>query len=223
MNVSDTVNPQVGASTGKKRGCFFYGCLTVVVLFLLMVGGGYYMATRLISSAKEVVMEYSEPQPRNLPVVSASEVNFSELKERLERFKGSLDGGGGLELTLSEKQLNSIIQNGSDFSGLGDHFYLSLKEDRLIADVSIPLDAVPFLDISEGYFNGTLGLKLREQGIMGLGLYVDSVTLKGGPLPDEIIKQFSQINLLEKKGDLPEWISKIKSIVIRDGVLTLRS
>ena len=75
----------------KRRGCFFYGCLSLVVLALLAValgGIGFYVAKK---TAARWINDYTETTPTLVEQLEYSEVELNALNRRLDEFKKALD------------------------------------------------------------------------------------------------------------------------------------
>ena len=75
------------AAEPKKRGCFFYGCLTSIIIAVLLVIGvcvaGYYGLSKFAGMA----VAYTDTAPMTLPAVQVDPAVYAALKKRVEEVK----------------------------------------------------------------------------------------------------------------------------------------
>src|SRR4051812_37881962 len=97
-------------SPKEPRGCFFYGCMTLIVLAVLMliiIAIGGYFGYRAYS---RFVEQYTSPTPMKLAQVEMSEDDRKALRERFDAFKKALDQGEDAEpLVLNSDELNVLV------------------------------------------------------------------------------------------------------------------
>src|SRR3954465_4264730 len=96
----------------KKRGCWFYGCLTLTIL--VVVGGiATWLAVRYaMRSAGGFLDHYTSTNPGPIESVLVAPVELKSLQDRVGSFAQVLDGQqGSRELRLTAHDINALIQN----------------------------------------------------------------------------------------------------------------
>lgn len=121
-----------GASS-TRRGCFFWGCLSLALIGVLLGGCGY-MGYRQIASLFEderVVFE-------EIPDASA---RAAGIRKRLLAFKQGLPGERA-ELVLSAEELNILLLENADptIAELARFQRMGIADSSLKAEVSFPVD-----------------------------------------------------------------------------------
>jgi len=64
-----TMNPQPQPTPKPRKGCLFYGCLTLAVLSLAVLVGGGIGVYFLYQKASAVVQQYASTKPMDLPPI----------------------------------------------------------------------------------------------------------------------------------------------------------
>lgn len=212
-----------GTNPPKKRGCLFYGCLSMVILGLvlaLMLGVGLYVAKRTVT---KLVNDYSDTSPQTIETITYPPPQRQALQAQLDAFKAAVDGGKpGIELILNASDLNVLIGENPALRG---KLFLAFDDDKVTGKVSFPLDDYGPLKLKGRYLNGTAALRVAiESG--QLDIRVDSVDVRGKPLPEPLMKELKKNNLAKDAGNNPdqaEQLKKISSLQIKDGKVILRS
>jgi hypothetical protein len=212
-----------GTNPPKKRGCLFYGCLSMVILGLvlaLMLGIGLYVAKRTVT---KLINDYSDSAPQTIETVTYPPPQRQALQAQLDAFKAAVDGSkSGVELVLTATDLNVLIGENPDLKG---KLFLTLDNDKVTGKVSIPLDDFGPLKLKGRYLNGTAALRVAlESG--QLDVRVDSVEVRGKPLPGPLSSELKKNNLAQNANQNPDQakqLEKISSLQIKDGKVILRS
>lgn len=184
------------APAGKQRGCFFYGCMTVVVL-ALVAGVGTYLVVQWVSG---LIEQYTGDEPLELPVADIPPADLDELQNRWERFKREVEENEAVEpLELTAEEINALIQNDPEWDDLKGRLYVEIDErDRVRGQVSIPLGDFEFEQLDGRFLNGSATFEVSmESGVLVVTL--TSVEVKGEPLPEAVLEGFLDKNLA---GDL---------------------
>lgn len=207
----------------KGRGCFFYGCLTLVLL-VLVAALGLYFGTRYV--VNQMVAKYTEASPMALPKVDASPTEISALQERVKAFKTAIAEGKQAEpLALTEREVNALIAGDADFSGLKDKIYVSLEGNQVKGQVSIPLDKFPIGKVKGRYLNGSAVFNVSmDNGV--LIVTMQSLEVKGNPVPEQVMAGLRQQNMAQeayKDARQAEVLRKLESVAIRDGRLEIKA
>lgn len=207
----------------KGRGCFFYGCLTLVVVFLVGVLAVFFGVRHFINQAVE---KYTDTTPMSLPKVEISMAEANAAAEKVKAFKTALDSGvAAAPLALTEKELNALIANSPDFAELKDRVYVAIAGDQLKGQVSIPIDRFPIGRTKGRYLNGAAGIKVSmENGVLLVTL--QSLEVKGEPVPEQFLSALRQQNLAQevyKDVQRAELLRKLESVEVKDDALQLKA
>jgi hypothetical protein len=159
----------------KRRGCFFYGCLTV---FILMIVGVSFVAISTFFLTRQItnlVAANAENAAAPLPEVPpATEDEVKALQDKLEAYGKALEAEDGVKdlepLELTETQINQLIQTEPELKG---RVYFDLEPDKVTGKVSLPLD--PFAE----FF---LFRKLKGKYLNGEGDFTAEITEREGLL-----------------------------------------
>src|SRR5262245_964132 len=132
-----------GTNPPKKRGCIFYGCLTLAILtVLMMIMGliGFFVVRGMYNRA---VNEYTSTTPQTFEAVTYTPAEREALEGRLKLFQQALDQGqGGQELVLSAQDLNVLINDKPNVQDLKGKLFVLIEDDRIKGKVSIPLQNI---------------------------------------------------------------------------------
>jgi hypothetical protein len=205
----------------KRRGCFFYGCLTAVVL-LLLAGLLVFFVIRF---ARNKFNSLTDSQPLKMPKVEMTDTEFQILQQRVKAFGGALEQGKALEpLTLSERDLNALIALSGNTKELADKVHVSLNGNQVKGMVSIPLSGLGWLGKGR-YLNGEATFKVSlENGV--LIVTAEDIRVKGQPIPESVMSQLRHENLAKDAYKDPknaEAIRKFESIQVEDSQVTVKA
>ena len=205
----------------KRRGCFFYGCLTCIIL-LLLCGVMAFFAFRFI---KNQINQYTDSQPTPMPTVEMADPEFKELEARVKTFGEAMDQGKAVEpLVLTEREINALLVKSGKVGELANHIHVSLEGDQVKGQVSIPLSKVSRLTKGR-YLNGeaTFDVSL-ENGV--LIVTAREVQVKGKPLPETFMGAIRQENLAKDAYKDPkhaEALRKVESLKVEDGRVIIKA
>ncbi len=206
----------------KKRGCFFYGCLSCIILSLVVVLLGY-LLFRYIGNR---VLEFTDTKPMLLESVQVSPAQLQVLQKRLADFTKALnEQKEATELRLTAEDLNALIANEPSCKALKNKLFVIIDGDRIQGKVSWPLDNFPFLKLKGRYANGLATFRVSlEKG--NLHVTMDDLQVNGKSLPGNVLSQIKTRNLAEDVQNDPknaEEIRKFESIQIKDGAVILKN
>src|SRR5690606_18171556 len=94
-----------------KHGCWFYGCITVLVLTGLLIAGSYYGIRKALNIGKQILIEYSEEFPRELPTSSLEAEELAALEDRVSAFMAALEARKAAQVSLSGPEINALIDH----------------------------------------------------------------------------------------------------------------
>jgi hypothetical protein len=205
----------------KSHGCLFWGGLTAGVLLLMALLAGY-AAYRF---ARGIVDEYTDTTPIAIPAVKLSKEETTLVRERIEAFSKARDERKETgPLTLTGDEINAlIVQQGS--SKLKRRFFVTIEEDRIKAQLSVPAEELGMSLLRGRYFNGS-GEFLLSLHDGFLRINVKSLAVKGKPLPESFMKDLRHRNFADHWDDdedpaLRNMLRNIEEIEVRNGVLTI--
>ncbi len=203
--------------TGKGRGCFFYGCLSVVILALACAVGLYFGVRYAINRAVE---QYTSATPVAIEVVQASPAEIAAVQDRFKTFTDAIRAGQPAEsLSLSAKDLNLLINHAPDLPQFKDHVQVTIEGAKLKAKLSLPLDSFGIAKLKGRYFNGAAEVNASlENGVLFVTL--DALEVNGKPVPEQIMAAIRSQNLAKdvyKDARSVEVLKKLDSIQVEDG------
>ena len=199
--------------------CLVVGCVgaaVVAALLAVAVGGiTWYTLNRLID-------QYTDDAPVDLPVVEMAQEELDALIVRVDEYRTALEEGearGALELTQDD--LNALIQYHDDLDFFRGKLYITLDDDRVGGELSIPLDDLPIPGMGGRYFNGsaTFDIEIRNGR---LAVYLESASIKGEPVPEEFMIQIRSENFAAGLNTTPEGqelLENVDTLEVRDGRL----
>lgn len=211
----------VPSPPSKRRGCFFYGCLTSVVLMLL-AGLLVFLAVRFV---RNQIYAYTDAQPLKMPKVEMMDAEFQVLEQRVKSFARALDEGKTLEpLTLNERDLNALLAQSANTKELADKVHVSLNGNEVKGMISLPLSSLGWLGKGR-YLNGEATFKVSlENGV--LMVTAQEIRVKGQPIPESVMSHLRQENLAKEAYRDPknaEAIRKFESIQVEDSEVTVKA
>jgi len=207
----------------KGRGCFFYGCLTIVILFLAVTIGGYFAIRAAVNS---FVAKYTDTKPMELPKVELSKAEMEELDKRLATFKEGVEADKSVPaLVLRADEINALIQRNA---GMKDKISIGFENDQVKGKISLPLGELnaPIIGrwLKGRYLNGTAGLKpTLQNGVLIVTL--QSVEVNGRTIPANVLTSLQSRNLAERIYSDPKTadvMSRLASLEIKDGKVTIK-
>ena len=226
MNDSSTTPP----TQAKKRGCFFYGCLTTVILVIVVGIAGFLAVNYGLKKINALIEQYTEASPATLPAVQMPKSEYDELDKRVAAFQQAVDAGKPVEpLVLTADELNALIANSPGMKGFKGKVYITIDGDQVKGQVSVPLSdlgAAPGLSKLKGrYLNGSAAMKASlDNGV--LIVTMQSVQIKGQSLPESIMTQLRAQNLAQDAYRDPKnaaTLRKFQSIEIKDGKIIIKA
>ena len=208
------------------------GCFVMLGLGVL-AGIGLYVTYRVvISKLEQAVQEYTDAAPRPIPIVNMPDEDRKKVTARanafLERMKAvpTAEKPGILTeeertLTLTADELNVLFENDPNLKG---RFHVSIQEDQVTAEISIPLSELQIEMVRGRYLNGNA--KVNAQLVDGvLQVHLRDIQVKGKPLPEWLNTPLEEADLLAGSNDSnhpqPPLTRKYESLTIKDGKVTV--
>jgi hypothetical protein len=213
------------AKTKSGRGCFLYGCLSLVVLFILVVALGVWGIRHYVGSAIE---QFTEATPQKFEPATLPEAESRALQERLQNFARDLQQTNpAAQLTLDSRELNAVIATEPSLAELKDSLRVQFDNNEVRCQLSVPLDPLanlPFLGRLKGrYLNATANVQVAlENGTLTTRLV--NAQVKGVSLPPEALARIEKTlpwEELRKRPEIQELLNRLDWLKIADGKLQL--
>lgn len=175
--------PQYTTPKASGKGCFFWGGIILGVLFLCVVLAGiagYCYVNHLVN-------EYTDSKPTEFNIARLSDADTKALQQRLDNFDHALTNDTPVEpLVLTADEINSLIAKNNKAPGKV-RLYFSFDENRVQAQLSLAGDLFGIRLLRGRYLNGSGDFKVSlHDGRLFLG--VQSLSVKGKPIPDEYLQ-----------------------------------
>jgi len=205
-----------------RKGCLFYGCLTVAIISLAaLIGlgiGGYV----LYKKAGELVVQYTGAEPMELPPTRYTPVEEEQFRARLDAFaKGLAAGEPSVPLVLKGEDLNMLLASNPDLATFAKGVRLKVEGDEIHGIVSLKLGDLGAPFFRDRYLNGEASFQVElEDG--RLSVRPSRIVVNGEPLPAESLAALREQNLAEgvnQNANLQATLKKLERIEIRDGAV----
>jgi len=209
----------------KKRGCFFYGCITSLILVLVLAVAGFVALRGLKGKVESVVAEYTDPAPVQIEKADASPAKVKAIQTRIDAFRNGLASGQPQELALSADELNTLLAGQPDLKELADKVYVNIEGDQLKAHLSWPLPDIGPFKLKGRYLNGTANLKISVSN-GNADVRIEDFQSKGKPLPPQFLQELRKHNIgddLQRDQQTSAAIRQIDSAEVKDGKVIIRS
>lgn len=219
--MSEFQNPGQPKKSGCGKACAV-GCATLFLLALASSGLLYLGGMKLV---RRLTAEYTSTSPCSLPSVEVSQQEAADLLARADAFSQAVKAGQpSQKLTLSSRDINVLIQKNPAWSALAGKVYVTLDGDRIQGEASFPLEGLG-KSFKGRWLNGTGTFRI-ETAAGRLLIFMDSLSVRGKPLPDSFMAGIRGKNLAEdatKKPEAAALLEKLDSITVRDGALHIVS
>lgn len=211
------------SNSPKKRGCLFYGCLSLIIVALLVVTVGilgYFFVKR---TAEGWMRDYTDVAPARLERVEYSREETAVLQRKVAEFQKALESGTNLvELTLTAEDLNALISAQRE---LKDKLFVRIDNDQVRGDISMPLSDMGPLKLGGRYLNATVAFNIvLTNGVLDVRLRDAKVNEK--PLPAMILSELKKNNLaqdLQKDPRSAADVAQFDTIQVTNGAVVLRN
>jgi hypothetical protein len=217
----EAFSPELPAG-GGSHGCFFYGCIIAVVLAvlgLICLGVAAFTLWRLYTG---LLNDYTSTMPAPIPQVSMSGDDRKMLDERWAAFRKAVDKNEAAEIVLSADDINALIAESKELKG---KVYISIKDDKVTAQVSIPLTETGIPGTSGRYFNGraTIKASLKKGELI---VFVEELEANGKTLPPNVRQQLAGQNIAKDFTNQPDnakMIRKFESVEVKDDKVYIKA
>lgn len=201
----------------QGRGCFFWGCLTLVILFLVMLIG---VPLAAYFTLKHYVNKFTADAPLNIVAVELPEVEMQALEARFEAFDASIEKGEPQDLEVTAKEINAMLAQDDQLKG---HVLVRIADGKVGGDVSFPANNLPG---GEGrHFNAAVDFEVSMVGGVLVVTLADA-KVNGLSLPQTFIDNFAGQNFAEgfyKDPESAEVLRKFESLEIVGDKIILKA
>jgi len=218
----------------KKRGCLFYGCLSMAIIAVVMAVM-FAVGVLLIRKAYvNTVNQFTDTTPTKFESVNYPQAERDALKARVQTFQSGLkEGRSGFELVLSADDLNVLIEDEPKLRG---KLFVAITNDRVTGRISLPLDEVVPLDVRKQftklqgrYLNAEAAFRVVLEG-GALDVRLEDLSVRGQSLEKNrflgsAVKEMKKQNLAKDiQGDpqVRDNISRFESLQVRDGKVIIK-
>ncbi len=203
----------------KSRITVILGVLAIGLIVGLI---GIFFAVRFALDA--IMVKYTDPLPREMPVVEVTRGEIKQLKHKWTNFKEALKVGASsekLELTsnelnvmlLTDEELNkfkgkvvlsidhqnivnALLAEDESIQRLQGNFYITVEDDRVLADISMPIKSLGLSDYGDRYVNATGELDISFVGSR-LQVRMNPKEINGEQLPDIVLNRVRELDLYD--------------------------
>lgn len=201
----------------RRRGCFFYGCLTSSILALVVLAG-------LLLGYLKILNTFTDTKPMALPAVNMSEAEIAQVRQRVDAFSQDIRSGRAPKpLELSGDELDALILTDPNLGKLKGQLYVTIDGSQVKGQLSVPTARVGLPMFRHRYINGsgTFNVSLTNGT---LTVNAQTLSVKGTPIPEKYMQQVRLQNLAQSFNDDPKTsvgLNKLQSIEVKDGKLVV--
>ncbi len=211
----------------KRRGCFFYGCITCLILFLVVGLMGVLAVRYLVGRLNSAIIKYTDTSPMALPKSDMPADEVKKLQERVDAFdKAAKAHTSTPPLVLTGREINALLANSTN--RLRDNIYVSVEGGELKGQISLPLEKefkIWMIHTQGRYLNGAATTTAALTNST-LWVKLESLDVKGNPLPEDLMAVFRAQNMAATGIEDPkesEFFSRLESIVVTNGTVILKA
>jgi hypothetical protein len=183
------------ASTSQKsarRGCLFYGCLTLVIVGLGLValfGVGIYLSV-------QEVKKLTSTDPVPVPAYNVKPGEVEAIDKKVREFEQAA-AGAPARLELSAADLNALL---ASRGGEGKAF-VRIEGQLVHLDGSFRFPDLPWpaSALAGRYLNGSIGLRPTNEN-QRLVIRPETAMADGKPVPDKVLTLIKSIEIFDLPG-----------------------
>lgn len=205
-----------------RKGCLFYGCLTLGILSLaVLIGGGIgmYVVYRQVTA---VVEEFASTEPMELPKVRYTEIDQEQFDKRLKIFAGGLaEGKPTVPLVLKGQDLNMLLASSDDLQALAEGLRVSVEGDEIKGMISLQLGDIGSPFFRDRYLNGEASFKVSLQDGQ-LAVSPSEIVVNGKAIPQsqlDKLREFNLVDAINQDPDVMETLNRLDVIEVKDGTV----
>ena len=209
-------------SAEKKRGCFFYGCLTAVIFLFL----GLLLLFFVSKKVKEEITPVDVSKEFTPVLFTPSEAH--QVLTKVTGFRHRLISGVGPQsIDLTEHEVNVAIHAHPEWSQAKDFLRVKFDEDQIGILFQVPFDErlFRFFQLPEQVTRFLKGGSISGSASIGISIddgdiriTIEDLNLPGVPFGGIIAQQVSNQNLADRlsKKDIEE-LKRIDTLKVSEG------
>jgi hypothetical protein len=163
------------------------------------------------------------------PKVEMPAEELRALQQRVAAFNSAMEAHSNAPpLVLSSQDINALMASSTNFKDLKDMCYVEIEGDKVKGELSLPLGKYfrfPFVHFKGRYLNGTGTFKVAVSN-EELAVYVQSLEVKGKPLPPEFMMQLQGKDMAADFNKNPSnavTISHYESLLVTNGTIIVKA
>lgn len=204
------------SSQKPKRGCFFWGCLTLGISFLLFGSCTGFVIYQTYS----IVKPYTSDKQANIPIYQSTPEEYQDVKNRIDNFLLAIKNNQTAELNLTANDLNTLVNNSQERG----KYYFYIEGDEITIHNSFPLDSIP--GFSGRYLNNKYSFKISMENGM-LVMTPIEFSIDDQPLPSDIklMEDLNTKNLtkeINKNERIQDFVENIQEIYVENDRLIIK-
>jgi hypothetical protein len=120
----------------RRRGCFFYGCLTGTILLLVVLAG-------LLLGYLKILNTFTDTKPAPLPTANMSDAEMAQVRQRVDAFRENIRSARSTPpLSLSADELNALIATDPNLQAFKGELYVTIEDNQVKGQVSVPTSQI---------------------------------------------------------------------------------
>jgi hypothetical protein len=204
----------------RRRSCLFYGCITGLLLLTVVLVAGL-AGLRL---ARKMFNDFTDTKPMRLPTVQLAPGDLDALQRRVETFRDAvrLNKPTG-QLALTSDEINALIATDPDLQELKGKLFVTIQNDQVNGQVSLPMEQIGLPVFHGRYLNGTGTFEISFRNGF-LHINPQTFVVKGKPVPEVYMEKVRKQNLATDLNHNPRAqvaMDKLQDIKIKDGKLVI--
>jgi len=211
----------------KRRGCFFYGCITCLILFLVVGLIGVLAVRYFVGQINAAIIEYTDTSPMTLPKADMPADEVKKLQARIDAFGKAAEAHTNTPpLVLTGPEINALLANSTN--ELRDKVYVSIEGSEIKGQISLPLEKyfkIWMIHTQGRYLNGAATMTVGLTNSI-LSVMLDSLEVKGKPMPEKFMAGLRGQNMAANANNNPNesaFISRFESILVTNGTIILKA
>ncbi|MCE0523846.1 MAG: hypothetical protein LV480_13140 [Methylacidiphilales bacterium] len=224
MSVSTT--PPPAAQKKRGLGCFGIGCLILallVILFVALIGGGCYLGYTKIAAL-------TSKTPTDIPSFNGSDDVYNAAQQKIVEFGHDVENHQAATIQLNADEINTLIARNPEVIRQQARLYVSLANDQVHAQGSIPTDALVQGFFKDRFvnFDATFDLNFNAD-TRNIELSLHHLQIGDQTTPENLLPTMQAeitplLNAeLQKFPPTQSLLEQTKSIGVKDGELVIQT
>ena len=163
---------------------------------------------------------WTDKQPLLIAAPESNGLRPAEAERLYRETRQALESKRKTQLHLDNRQLQAVLTRAPEFTSWQDKLSLRLDGDKLLTQMSLPLDEIP--GFRGRYLNGDFVFSLQvTRGVPSIDL--QSGTIHDQPIPEKLLRRLNRIARAQLQQQLSSQLdlSSIESLKIENSNLTI--